>query len=226
MIIGVFFVTFFLVSGSNILEKKYLLEKQVVRGRNYSGEFTIPSMKVFVSVVNSQQFKAKLNTGDVRTNVNDYPKRGVIVSFKGSSPEGIIAASKLWLNAVNKIEDKQRIESYQKHASRIKFLEEEIEFLENHETKFSSANTLSDIALLNILNDNREVDLWKKLSSAKEKLDKLRFEKPFIPTKYFLETSDRLEHYYPNKAVYIGISLISVTCYIIFLLGFSYRRNQ
>ncbi len=224
--IGVFFVTFFLVSKVDIIEKQYLLEKQVVRGRNYSGEYTTASLQVFVAVVNSQQFKASFNTGSDKVKLMKHPKNGLIVSFKGSSSEDVIAASKLWLNAVNKIEDKQRIESYQKHAGKMQFLEQKIAFLENYETKFSSANTLSDIALLNILNDNREVALWEKLSTAKEQLHKLRFKKPFIPTKYFLETRVVLDHYYPNRMVYIGISLISVVCWFLFLLGFNYRRDK
>jgi hypothetical protein len=220
----IFLITFLLVSQFDFFEKKFISKRNVIIG-SHMGSSNFPQIDVMVSVINGQQFKADL--GDVSAKLKSSTG-GLIVSFKGNNPESLIAASEIWIKSINKIEeDLFREESYQLHNSDIERLNKEINYYKNYKIRFSSTNqTLSEVALVNILNDKREVENWNNLHASELALKKIFRKKVFVPTKYYLDHKGQLSYYFPNNIVFIGISLMSTVFYLLLIIGLSYRKRS
>jgi len=219
----IFFITLLLVSQLDLFEKKFKSVRHVIIG-SHLGESNFPKIDTIVSVINGQQFKADM--GEVIAKL-EVSRGGLIVSFKGTTQESLIAASEIWIKSINKIEeDLFREESYKLHNSTIKRLNKEINYYKNYKIRFSSNQALSEVALVNILNDKREIENWDNLHASEKALEKLLRRKVFVPTKYYLDFKGGLGHYFPNKLVFIGISLMSAVFYFLLIIGLSYRKRS
>jgi len=217
----IFFITFFIVSQFDFFEKKYLSKRHIIVG-NHMGSSNFPNRNTMVSIVNGQQFKVDM--GEVSAKLESSGD-GLIVTFKGKTQESLIAASEVWIKSINKIEeDLFKEESYQLYNSEIERLNKEINYYKNYKTRFSYNQALSEVALVNILNDKREVENWSKLHAAEKSLKKLLLKKAFVPTKYYLDFKGGLTHYFPNKLFFISISLMAVVLYFLLIIKLSYRK--
>ena len=228
----VFFVTFLLVSQFELFEKKYLLKRNVSIG-THMGSSNFPDISVMLSIMNSPQFhnNMKKNYSDFNfeasAKLTHSKKEGLVVSFKGKSPEDLIARSKAWLKSVNKIEEDFYKEKSDKiYKAKVRALNKKINYYKNYKTRFLSSQTLSEIALVNILNDKREVQSWKELHSSEIALENLLLTKSFTSTKYFLDYKGGSSPYFPNKVFFIGISLITVVFYFFLILHLGFRKRS
>ncbi len=228
----VFFATFLLVSQFELFEKKYSLKRNVIIGQ-HMGSSNFPDISVMLSVLNSSQFhnNVKKNHSDSSLEVSakliSSKKEGLHVIFKGKSPEDLIARSKAWLESVNKIEEDIYKEKSDKiYKAKVRALNKKINYFKNYKTRFLSSQTLSEIALVNILNDKREVESWKELHSSEIALENLLLTKSFTSTKYFLDYKGGPSSYFPNKVFFIGISLIPVVFYFFLILHLGFRKRS
>ena len=228
----VFFVTFLLVSQFELFEKKYLLKRNVSIG-THMGSSNFPDISVMLSILNSSQFhnNVKKNHSDSSLEVSakliSSNKEGLHVIFKGKSSEDLIARSKAWLKSVNKIEeDLFKEKSYEIYEAKARGLNKKINFYKNYKTRFLSNQTLNEIALVNILNDKREVESWNQLYSSEIALESLLLTESFIPTKYFLDYKGESSYYFPNRVFFIGISLIPVVFYFLLILYLGFRKRS
>lgn len=222
---GVFLLTFLIISNSGLLKDKYIMERNVVIG-THLGSSNFPMASNFINIVNSAEFKSKLKLKDVATNFEPRDA-SLIVTFKGDIEENLIAASKLWISAINEIEEKLwKEKSIEILNNNILKLKEEIEFYENFNPKFSSEQTLEELALVNMLNDKFAVNNWAALNSAKFKLRGEMLKEAYLPTKFFLEGDGKVIRYFPNRMSYIGVSLIVFIFYNLLIIGLHYRRKS
>jgi len=228
----VFFVTFLLVSQFELFEKKYLLKRNVSIG-THMGSSNFPDISVMLSILNSSQFhnNVKKNHSDSSLEVSakliSSNKEGLHVIFKGKSSEDLIARSKAWLKSVNKIEEDIYKEKSDKiYKVKVRALNKKINYYKNYKTRFLSSQTLSEIALVNILNDKREVESWNQLYSSEIALESLLLTESFIPTKYFLDYKGESSYYFPNRVFFIGISLIPVVFYFLLILYLGFRKRS
>lgn len=229
LVVIVFLISLFLLSNSSLLDDKYLLKRYVVLGQ-HSTEFNnktpnFASVDVFVSAVNSPQFKRSVNFNDVWYELTKEEGGGILLTLKGLDSESIVEASLLWLAALNQIEDDlylQKTNFFKK--TRIDELKSKVNYYENFKSKFESDQIVGDFAIISILRDDAENDSFIKLNDATFALKKLKNQQFYIPTNFYLNTKSYPVKYFPSSIVYLGISFVISLFFIIIILNFEYRK--
>ena len=222
----VFIVSLFLLSNLNIWEERYILKRNVVIG-SHLGSSNFPIVDNFVNLTHSPQFKSSLDIGDVSIDFQGDVKNGLVVTFQGKSKEIMIEASYKWMARINKIEkDLFEEETLKTHQHSIERLKSIIKFYEGYEPTFSNVQPLNELALYHLLGDDRELNIWKNLNDAKFRLKAKLEEDILVPTRYFFEDENSISMYFPNQAVFVGLSLIFSFLYLFIIIGLGYRKKS
>jgi hypothetical protein len=238
----IFIATFLIVSQFDLIEKRYLLKRDVVIGEHL-GSQNFPSLENLVGIINDNQFLDSINLGGVRADFEAKAAR-LYITFKGTfpeTPETVVAASKIWMKGINKIEeDLFKEESQAIHDLEIDLLEKRINYFTNLSARIKSTEEMQEEVfrrvideeemdnwtLTKMLSDNRELTIWDKLNQDKDSLMLLKKRKVFVPTRYFFDTDGKVTTYYPNKLTYIGYSLLASVTYLLSIIGLSYRKKK
>ena len=242
IVVVIFIATFIVVSQSDLIEKRYLLKRDVVIGEHL-GSSNFPEVKNLVDIVNDKQFSANVDLGHIDTNFKITYSR-LYISFTGThpeTPETMIAASKIWMKGINKIEeDLFKEESQAIHDLEIDILEKRINYFTNLSARIKSTEEMQEEVFLRIideeemdnwtltkmLSDNRELSIWDRLNQDEDSLILLKQRKVFVPTRYFFDTDGKVITYYPNKLIYIGYSVLTTVIYLLLIIGLSYRKKK
>jgi len=222
----VFIVSLFLLPNLNTLDERYILKRHVVIG-SHLGSSNFPVIDNFINLVQSSQFKSGLDFGNVTINFDGDVKDGLIATFQGQSKESLIEASYKWMARINKIEeDLFKEDTLKTHQHSIERLKSIIKFYEGHEPTFSNVQPLNELALYHLLDDDREVKTWINLNDAKFRLKAKLEEDILVPTRYFFEGENSTSLYFPNRAVFVGLSLIFSFLYLLIIIGLGYRKKS